>query len=85
MPYSKEVITKVHKKVVDEKENNWMKQSCCIERQNCADRKTWKDLAHESVAVINYYGLYVPLGNVNFLMESYRTCKISDYIGDYCP
>lgn len=86
MPYSKEVITVVHKRKIEEvKLNQWMGQSCCIRRQNCVDRKDWKGLADPSVAVIDYYGLYVPLGNVNFLDESYRTCTMTSYIGDYCP
>lgn len=86
MPYSKEVVTIVHKKDIDViPVNEWMTQSCCIPRQNCNHRKTWKPLSHDDVGVINFYGLYVPLGNVNFLLESYRTCSLSPYIGDYCP
>jgi hypothetical protein len=86
MPYSKEVITIAHKKSVDTIETNkWMQQSCCLERQNCASRRNWKELAQPEVPVIDYYGLYVPLGNVNFLLESYRPCTLSPYIGDYCP
>jgi hypothetical protein len=86
MPYSKEVANIVHKKEVEKIElNKWMVQSCCMERQNCQDRKTWQNLAHPSVPVIDYYGLYVPLGNVNFLDERYRACTLTSYIGDYCP
>lgn len=86
MPYSREVITVAHKRRIEElKVNQWMAQSCCLPRQNCIGRKDWKGIADTAVAIIDYYGLYVPLGNVNFLEESYRTCAISSYIGDYCP
>jgi hypothetical protein len=86
MPYSKEVISMIHTKDTDAIHlNHWMNQSCCFPRQNCGSRKTWKPLADKDVSVINFYGLYVPLGNVNFLLESYRTCSLSPYIGDYCP
>lgn len=86
MPYSKEMVTKIHKRDPDSiKLNDWMSQSCCMERQNCQNRKTWVEITDPSVGVMNYYGLYVPLGNINFLTESYRACRISPYIGDYCP
>lgn len=86
MPYSKEIMEMVHMKNPQNVSHNaWMDQSCCIERQNCRNRKTWKFLREPEVAVINYYGLYVPLGNVNFLDEKYRTCKMQPYVGDYCP
>lgn len=86
MPYSRRAISEIHKKRVETiGTSTWMQQSCCLPRQNCQERKTWKPLAHESVPVINYYGLYVPLGNVNFLDESFRACKLTPYINDYCP
>ena len=86
MPYSEKVVTTIHKKeIVESPLSAWMNQSCCMERTNCQNRKGWKELKDPAVAVINYYGLYVPLGNVNFLMETYRTCTISPHIGDYCP
>lgn len=62
-----------------------MNMSCCMPRQNCVERKTWKHLSDPAVPIINYYGLYVPLGNVNFLDEKYRTCTLTPYVGDYCP
>jgi hypothetical protein len=62
------VITEVHKKAVEAVPNKWMGQSCCLPRQSCTERKTWRPLADPTIPVINYYGLYVPLGNVNFLM-----------------
>ena len=64
--------------------NDWQKQSCCMERQNCAERKTWKHISDPEVPIINYHGLFVPLGNINFLAESYRYCKIGPYT-DICP
>jgi len=64
--------------------NDWQKQSCCMERQNCKDRKTWKHVSDPDVPVINYHGLYVPVGNINFLAESYRYCRMSPYT-DICP
>merc|ERR1719215_315468 len=90
MPYSADVISKVFTRDPKSiKENKWMTQSCCMRRQNCIHRKDWKFLKErdpkDDVAVISYYGLYVPLGNVNFLDEKYRTCKLSEYTGDYCP
>lgn len=84
MPYSDRVIGEVHKRPLPP-ENQWMNQSCCLPRQNCIERKEWKSIKHEAVPVINYYGLYVPLGNVNFLDEQYRYCSLTDYVGDYCP
>lgn len=85
MPYSDRVITEIHKKSVDTEPNKWMQQSCCLPRQNCQERKTWQPLSHESIPVINYYGLYVPLGNVNFLTESFRGCKLGPYENEFCP
>ena len=64
--------------------NDWMTQSCCLERQNCVDRKSWKSISAPEVPIINYHGLFVPLGNVNFLAESYRYCKLSAYT-NICP
>jgi len=64
--------------------NDWMKQSCCMPRQNCVERKSWQPLASTDVPIINYHGLFVPLGNVNFLAESYRFCAMSGY-KEICP
>lgn len=85
MPYSDRVIQEVHKRTVDHDHNRWMAQSCCLPRQNCQERKTWLSVHDPNLPVINYYGLYVPLGNVNFLNEEYRGCVMSDLIPDYCP
>ncbi len=84
MVYSDRIMKEIHKKTIDLQHNKWMTQSCCMPRQNCNERKDWKPIAHDDVHVINYYGLYVPLGNVNFLTETYRTCKIGEYV-PYCP
>ncbi len=86
MPYSDRVTSEIHKR--DAKsigENVWMNQSCCLPRQNCVERKTWLPIKDKRVPIINYHGLYVPLGNVNFLDEQFRSCKLSPYVGDYCP
>jgi len=85
MPYSDRVITEVHKREIDKDMNKWMHQSCCLQRQNCVERKTWYNIKDAHVPIINYYGLYVPLGNVNFLDEKYRSCNIGPYLNDYCP
>jgi hypothetical protein len=95
MPYSADAMVKglgrkdiLQDKVTSAsspKESDWMKMSCCLPRQNCNERKTWKHLSDPAVPIVNYYGLYVPLGNVNFLDEKYRACTLTPYVGDYCP
>jgi hypothetical protein len=86
MPYSDRVTSEVHKRNAPSiVENAWMNQSCCMPRQNCVERKTWLPIKDTRVPIINYYGLYVPLGNVNFLDESFRACKLGSYVGDFCP
>ena len=61
--------------------------SCCMKRQNCNDRKSWLSVKDSQVPVINYYGIITPLGNINFLDETYRTCSMSNYLDvySYCP
>ena len=88
MPYSNRVIAEAHHRDIQSiHDGAWADQSCCMPRQNCQERKTWVPIANSSVPIINYYGLYVPLGNVNFLAESFRACTLSDYVGEkgYCP
>lgn len=88
MPYSSRVMIEAHKRDLQSAPDGaWATQSCCMPRQNCQERKTWKPVADPAVPLINYYGLYVPLGNVNFLAESYRACTLRDYVGEqsYCP
>ena len=53
-------------------------------RQNCGERKSWRSIKDTNVPIINYYGLYVPLGNVNFLDEQYRYCSLDSHT-DICP
>jgi hypothetical protein len=65
--------------------SSWMGLSCCMPRQNCGERKSWRKLADPSVPIVNVHGLYVPLGNVNFLEESFRACTLSRYLPEYCP
>lgn len=83
MVYSDRVMTEVHTRDLNQGRNAWMKQSCCMPRQNCVERKTWKSIKEKEVPVINYHGLHVPLGNVNFLDEKYRYCVLGDY-KQYC-
>lgn len=97
MPYSSLAMSIAHQRELQSMPYNaWMGQSCCLPRQNCMERKSWKALrpgkntgkAQESmsaVPVINYYGLYVPLGNVNFLREEYRACTLTSSTLEYCP
>jgi len=54
----------------------WEDIHCCIPRQNCVNRKEWIPLANTSVVVSTVFGLNVPLGNSNFLLESYRACHL---------
>ena len=57
MPYSAEVMDLAHKRPSKAFPfNAWMKQSCCLERQNCMERKSWKNIKDQEVPVINYYG-----------------------------
>jgi hypothetical protein len=65
--------------------NRWMNESCCMPRQNCDDRDSWVSIKDPKVAVVNYYGLYVPLGNTNFLSETIRRCALTKYVGEFCP
>jgi hypothetical protein len=88
MPYSSRVIAEAHKRdLAPMVDGAWASQSCCLPRQNCQERKSWLPITDPKVPVINYYGLYVPLGNVNFLAESYRSCTLTGYVGEkgYCP
>jgi hypothetical protein len=49
------------------------------------ERRNWLTVKDERVPIISYYGLFVPLGNINFLTETYRACSLSPYVGSYCP
>jgi len=91
MPYSNRAIAEVHKRDISNTlDGAWSAQRCCMQRQNCRERKNWLPLRDPKVPIINYYGLYVPLGNVNFLAEQYRHCTIIEGEGipgedDFCP
>jgi hypothetical protein len=86
MSYSDRIMTEIHKKQISlQHQTSWEQEmSCCMERQNCKDRKTWVKIYDPKVAVLNYLGLYVPLGNVNFLDEKYRSCVMGPY-QEICP
>lgn len=63
----------------------WYDYSCCMPRQNCKGRKTWKSVADSSVPMMKIYGLEVPLGNSNFHSEEYRSCTLSSSVYLFCP
>ena len=88
MPYSNRVMAEAHNRDLSTAiDGAWAQQSCCMPRQNCQERKSWLPVTDTKVPFINYYGLYVPLGNVNFLAESYRYCSLTQYVGEqaFCP
>lgn len=59
---------------------SWEGLSCCLQRkQNCVDRDSWVPVSSSSVPILNYSGIYVPLGNSNFLLESYHSCVMVPY------
>jgi len=62
----------------------WERLSCCIERQNCMDRKAWRSVKNHTVPILPLLGMRTPLGNSNFHAESYRTCTLTAYV-DTCP
>lgn len=85
MPYSDRVMKEVHKRdLAATGRNAWMNQSCCMPRQNCGERKSWRPLRDDAVPVVDYHGLNIPLGNVNFLDESYRYCALGAFT-EVCP
>jgi hypothetical protein len=59
---------------------SWEGLSCCLPRkQNCVDRDAWVPVSSPSVPILNYSDIYVPLGNSNFLLESYHSCVMVPY------
>lgn len=62
-------------------------QNCCTRRQNChGKRDDWIHVRNSSVAVVNMFGLLVPLGNNNFHAETYRACALDVAGGvEVCP
>lgn len=59
--------------------------SCCLKRQQCTDREDWVHVSDSKVAVVDMFGLYVPLGNTNFHQETYRACVFSELRVASCP
>jgi hypothetical protein len=55
--------------------NDWRDMSCCMPRQNCGDRNSWKHASDPKLSLLNYSGIMIPLGNSNFLLETYHHCK----------
>lgn len=84
MPYSLQTLQYGHHRTTSTSTTPGA-MSCCLQRQNCLERKSWKALKDVSVPIVQYYDLYVPLGNVNFLREEYRTCVLSEQRVEYCP
>jgi hypothetical protein len=88
MPYSTRVITEVHQKTPLNDTHSWQHMSCCLPRQNCDNRLSWVHIKDPQVEMINYLGLHVPLGNVDFLLERFRSCKMIPQMLDaytFCP
>ena len=96
MAYSTRSIAEVHlrplsRNIVSKPEElsntteSWNQMSCCLPRQNCGNRKNWVSIKSPEVHTLNYFGIEVPLGNVNFLDEMYRSCKLTDERMEYCP
>ena len=67
---------------------DWMDMNCCLPRQQCTERKNWVHVSNSSsLAVLNIWGIQVPLGNSNFHAETYRACTLTDTsgVGFICP
>ena len=64
MVYSNRIMTEVHNKNISVISNEWMKQSCCLPRQNCVERKTWLPLADPKVCLFNSF---IDLQFISFL------------------
>jgi hypothetical protein len=95
MAYSSRAIEEIHRRplsqnYVEKKEALlsttalWDSKSCCLARQNCVSRKRWVYIKSSAVVALNYMGMEIPLGNVNFLDEMYRHCKLTDAL-EICP
>ena len=91
MPYPDNVLKHMHKRQLNHDGNqlhgdDWRDSSCCLPRQNCIERKTWKHISNSSaVPVVNVYGIQVPLGNTHFRIESYRGCNFNTNKEETCP
>ena len=68
MPYMDRALEVAHYRNVVNDTHSWQYQSCCLPRQNCDHRRDWVNLNSPTVPLINYLGLHVPLGNVDFLL-----------------
>ena len=64
----------------------WQRMSCCMPRQNCKNRDSWVSARDVTLRFLNMFGLQVALGNCNFHLETFRTCKLyPDGILPFCP
>jgi len=52
---------------------DWMDMSCCIQRQLCQERNNWIHVKNSSVAIVNVFGLQVPLGNTGILVSIFKS------------
>ena len=54
----------------------WKNVKCCLQRQNCVDRKQWAHIGQTQIPIVRIHDLDVALGNANFHKEWYRGCRI---------
>jgi hypothetical protein len=100
MPYPNDVLTKIHgrdlhdviqisseiKEDDNEETGTWGGSSCCLPRQNCIERRSWKHVSNKSaIPIASIYGIQVPLGNSHYRIESYRGCKWKNNRVAQCP
>lgn len=91
VPYPKQV-TAMHgyHATVPSQPDTWASYQCCMKRQNCANRDDYILLTNDTKHEINFidvHGIDVILGNVNFMLESYRHCSLTKLnpAAPYCP
>jgi hypothetical protein len=63
------IIERYHRNVSEHQYMDWMHMSCCLERQNCGNRKSWKSVGEPVVKILNIYGLQVALGACLFSLD----------------
>ena len=90
MPYPPEIIKGFHGRDMNTNysRHTWEDVKCCMPRQNCQwDRDSWHHVKSPMVPLVQIFDLQVPLGNSNFLKETYRICDLNENIdsGFECP
>jgi hypothetical protein len=79
MPYPTNIIQQVLNKTVVKTHDSWNDMKCMMPKTNCVEtRASWVDVSHASVVVADIWNFSVPLGNSNFLTQSYRPCEVED-------